>query len=120
MTIITRYDEISTVSTPLNPIDDLMSWISGLASVGYTSDILKTVHKMAIRAQITSGARLISVHAGNTIGSRALQMSAFFLFTMRFSIFLRFTSSLPDVLMTYYTTVTMVLHMMYRSPEKGF
>ena len=68
MTIIARYDEISTVSTPLNPIDDLMSWISGLASVGYTSDILKTVHKMAIRAQITSGARLISVHAGNTIG----------------------------------------------------
>lgn len=68
MTIIARYEEIYAVSTPLNPIDDLMSWISGLASVGYTSDILRTVHKMTINARILSGARLISVHAGNTIG----------------------------------------------------
>ncbi|HDZ26062.1 MAG TPA: hypothetical protein ENH65_06070 [Candidatus Aminicenantes bacterium] len=68
MTIIARYEEISAVSTPLNPIDDLISWISGLASIGYTSDILRTIHKMAIQTQILSGARLISVHAENTIG----------------------------------------------------
>lgn len=67
MKIIARYEESLVVSTPLNPIDDLMSWISGLASVGYTSDILKKVHEMTY-AQIRSGAPLISVHAGNTIG----------------------------------------------------
>lgn len=65
---IFRYDTHMGVVTPLNPIEDLMSWIAGLRSIGYTSDILKTKHNMTAKRAIQKSSQLISLFAENTLG----------------------------------------------------
>ncbi len=68
MTTILRYDKVSEVTTPLDPIEDLLSWISGLSSLGYTSDILRNVHRISDTREIKNCAQLIAVHSTNSIG----------------------------------------------------
>ena len=68
MKVISRYDQISLVSTPLNPIEDLLSWLAGLNSIGYTSDILRTVHSFSNTKEIHKCARLISLYTNNALG----------------------------------------------------
>lgn len=65
---ISRYDTKRNVSTPLDPLDDLISWIAGLRSQGYVSDILSTVHKIPNAEEITSSAKLISILAEASVG----------------------------------------------------
>lgn len=68
MSSILRYDGEMHVYTSLNPIEDLMSWISGLKSHYYTSDILKTIHGFTNTKEIRKCAQLISTYAENASG----------------------------------------------------
>jgi hypothetical protein len=67
MSEVFRYDEVCTATTPLNPIEDLCSWVSGLRSTGYSSDILKTKHVMTKGGEIKACADLISTYALNAV-----------------------------------------------------
>ncbi len=62
------FPSITTVVTPLNPIEDLLSWISGLNSVEYNSDILKQVHRFTDKREIKDSANFISLLANNSVG----------------------------------------------------
>ena len=68
MTQILRYDTTVAVTTPLNPLEDLTSWIKGLRSIGYTSDILRAKHKITNKADIQKGSQLISLFSSNAVG----------------------------------------------------
>ena len=68
MSVILRYDNIKTVVTPLNPIEDVVSWIRGLNSLGYTSDLLKNIHGISDPKEIKKCGQLISTYAENAIG----------------------------------------------------
>lgn len=63
-----RYDGDSGVVTPLDPIEDCTSWISGLRSKGYTSDILRTVHGATKVKDIHDRADLIAIYSSNAVG----------------------------------------------------
>ncbi|UCB47302.1 MAG: hypothetical protein JSV25_07810, partial [Spirochaetota bacterium] len=65
---IHRYDSCDVVSTPFNPIDDILCWISGLRSEGYNADILRYKHNMRNGKKIQESAKLISVYSGNALG----------------------------------------------------
>jgi hypothetical protein len=43
---IHRYDVVEDITSPLNPLDDAVSWLSGLKSHAYTSDVLAQIHGM--------------------------------------------------------------------------
>ncbi len=68
MTTILRYDTTEAVLTPLNPLEDLISWITGLRSTGYTSDILRVNHNITNKADIRQGSQLISLFSNNAVG----------------------------------------------------
>ena len=72
MEVIARYDRVKNVSSALDPVEDLLSWIDGLRSLGYTSDVLRTVHGMTHSAEIRESARLVGLFAKNA-GSLANQ-----------------------------------------------
>jgi hypothetical protein len=65
---ILRYDNLSSVMTPLDPLEDIIAWICGLSSIGYTSDILKTVHGMTDSGEIKRCAQAISLYVENSVG----------------------------------------------------
>ena len=65
---IFRYDSLLPVHSPLDPIEDLICWISGLNSISYVSDILRIKHTMRNRTDIKNAAKQISVHAKTVIG----------------------------------------------------
>lgn len=68
MTLLTRYNELSLVTSPLDPIEDVTSWIGGLNSIGYTSDILAKVHGIAPARNVRQCAQAASQFASTAIG----------------------------------------------------
>ena len=68
MVVLTRYNELSQVTSPLDPIEDVISWISGLNSLGYTSDILAKVHNIAPAQTVRQGAQAVSQFASTAVG----------------------------------------------------
>lgn len=68
MDTILRYDRHSPALTALDPLTDVISWIGGLRSQGYVSDILRTIHGFTVLADIESSAKSISTHADNSLG----------------------------------------------------
>ncbi len=68
MNIPGRYNSSTTVRTPLDPIEDLVSWISTLRSKGYTSDVLKREHGFADAKEIRTSADLIGILSSNAVG----------------------------------------------------
>jgi hypothetical protein len=68
MPCLGRYDEIEAVISPFDPIDDVCSWICGLNSLGYTSDILATIHGQVGREHIKASALAIAVFARSALG----------------------------------------------------
>lgn len=68
MTIL-RYDKTVQVVTTLNPIEDLVNWISGLRSAGYTGDIVRSIHAVGSTGRkIKKEAERISQLAMNAVG----------------------------------------------------
>jgi len=59
---------IQKVLSQLNPIEDIIGWITGLNSFDYTSDLLRKIHKFSNISEIKKSSRLISLYATNTIG----------------------------------------------------
>lgn len=68
MTSIHRYKSDEGVTTPLDPIEDVTSWISGLKSIGYASDILKEVHGFSSSSEIKTSAGLMALFSENSVG----------------------------------------------------
>lgn len=63
-----RYSSVSMASSPLDPFDDVLSWIDGLKSRGYTSDLLRQHHGFSGRREIQAAARAISTHTSAALG----------------------------------------------------
>ncbi|WP_418500906.1 YaaC family protein [Flagellimonas sp.] len=63
-----RYDDTESISTELNPIEDVLNLIAVLKSKGFTSDLLKEVHGFSDGIEIRKTAKLISLHVDNAIG----------------------------------------------------
>jgi hypothetical protein len=68
MTTVTRYNEHSLVSSPLDPIEDVTSWIWGLKSTGYVSDILSKVHGITPAPTVRLCAQMVAQFASTAIG----------------------------------------------------
>jgi len=68
MTVIHRYPTDIGVTTPLDPIEDVTSWISGLRSTGYVSDVLKEVHGFSNSAEIKTCSGLIALFSATSVG----------------------------------------------------
>ena len=68
MSFISRYNDLMLVSTHLNPLEDITSWIAGLNSTGYISDILRTTHGISRTNEIRNCAKSISMYARNSLG----------------------------------------------------
>lgn len=64
---ILRYDKTETIGTDLDPIEDLLNFITTLKSTGFTSDLLKETHGFTDANEIRKTARLISLHVDNAI-----------------------------------------------------
>ncbi|MBE0566133.1 MAG: hypothetical protein IH621_09265 [Krumholzibacteria bacterium] len=67
MSAIYRYNKQETIVSPLDPIEDLMTWIEGLQGVGYTAELLKSVHGFRDKREIEISARSISALATNAL-----------------------------------------------------
>lgn len=63
-----RYDDIQAIGTDLDPIEDILNFISMLKSKGFTSNILRKVHNFTDDVEIECTAKLISLHVNNAIG----------------------------------------------------
>lgn len=64
---ILRHDETYTISTSLDPIEDMLNFMTSLKSKGYTSDILKQKYGFTNTTEITKTSKLISLHVDNAI-----------------------------------------------------
>jgi hypothetical protein len=65
--LILRYDDITTVTSPLDPIENFATWITGLNSISYTSDLLVTVHHFKRGRDTRIAALAISTFARNAL-----------------------------------------------------
>lgn len=65
--MLSRYDSIKTVSSKLDPIEDILNWVAGLRSNGYVSDLLKDIHEFNVSDEIKIASRAITAHAENTV-----------------------------------------------------
>ncbi len=65
---ILRYNQIKTIGTDLDPIEDLLNLISTLKSRGFTSDLLREVYGFTNLQEIKKTLKLISLHIDNAIG----------------------------------------------------
>lgn len=65
---ITRYDEISESSTPLDPLEDAITWINSLRSRDYTLDVLKLAHGFPRNADTKRLVRSIKTYATHALG----------------------------------------------------
>lgn len=65
--MILRYDSTKIVRTPLDPLDDISSWFTGLRSRGFVGDLLKEIHGFNDRAKIKRASKAISSHAENAV-----------------------------------------------------
>lgn len=68
MTTIRRYDNELPVSTPFDPLDDVLNWIRGLGSAGYASDILRHVHGFKSQHEIRESSRAMAMYSANACG----------------------------------------------------
>ncbi|MDQ3750269.1 MAG: hypothetical protein M3367_14840 [Acidobacteriota bacterium] len=59
---ILRYDTRDYIVTDLNPIEDILNLITVLKSNGFTSDMLRTIHKFTDAKEIKKVSKLISLH----------------------------------------------------------
>lgn len=65
--MLSRYDLVKSVSSNLNPIEDILNWIAGLRSNGYVSDLLKDTHGFSVSNEIKIASKAITAHAENTV-----------------------------------------------------
>ena len=65
---ILRYDETEIIGTDLDPIEDILNFISTLKSTGFTSDLLRETHGFISSTEIKKTAKLVSLHVDNAIG----------------------------------------------------
>ncbi len=68
MLSVYRYNSNQVTRTNLDPLEDLVSWISGLRSAGYVQDILRKKHFLTGAGEIRRCAQLISTYAENSVG----------------------------------------------------
>jgi len=66
--VVLRYGEPEVVSTPLDPLEDIMSLICGLRSVSYVADILRSKHGVKEKKEIVSSSRLIVTYVDDALG----------------------------------------------------
>src|SRR3990170_4643214 len=59
---IYRYREAVPVSTPMDPMADIVSWVRGLRSIQYTAGLLESVHLLS-PSKVAPTAEFISAHA---------------------------------------------------------
>jgi len=64
---VLRYDTISVISSNLDPIEDLLNFITTLKSLGFTTDLLRNVHGFTDISEIKKTAKQISLHVDNAI-----------------------------------------------------
>lgn len=67
-TLIHQYDSHKLVFTPLNPIEDISSWIGGLRSQGYVGDLMKEIHGINKSSEISRGTKLTKLYSENALG----------------------------------------------------
>lgn len=67
MTFIYRYPAHEIVSSPIDPIEDFTTWIEGLQSKGYTSDLLKTRHGFTNARELARSSAAVSALAANSL-----------------------------------------------------
>jgi len=65
---ILRYDKSESVSTKLDPLEDVLCWIRGLRSTGLTKNILKEVHGIRGTRNVERRSIAISAHAEAAAG----------------------------------------------------
>ena len=68
MTLVTRYDTVEIVRSALDPIEDLTSWIAGLRSADYVSDILSGIHGIAPKSAVRRAASLAAHFSSTALG----------------------------------------------------
>lgn len=64
---ILRFDATETIKTDLDPIEDLLNFITTLKSTGFTSDLLREIHGFTNASEIKITSKLISLHVDNAI-----------------------------------------------------
>ena len=64
---IYRYDKENTVSSRFNALEELCNWVSGLRSIGYTSDLISKLHGFSNSSEIKLNARTIKTHTENAL-----------------------------------------------------
>ena len=64
---ILRYTETELIGTDLDPIEDLLNFITTLKSTGFTSDLLKETHGFTNSNEIRKTSKLIALHVDNAI-----------------------------------------------------
>jgi hypothetical protein len=64
---ILRYDNSTNVITQLDPIDAITTWITGLNSISYTSDLLISTHNYKRGKDTRNAAHTISTYAKNAL-----------------------------------------------------
>lgn len=62
-----RYIDSSTMFTKLDPLDDVVSWIRGLKSLGYTTDLLRSKHGFTDKNKINAAAVDISTYVESSV-----------------------------------------------------
>lgn len=64
---ILRHDKSETISTDLDPIEDILNLITTLKSSGYATDLLRETHGFTVNSEIKKTAKLIALHVDNAI-----------------------------------------------------
>src|SRR5689334_7450317 len=65
--MIHRYPDTVQLTSELDPMADVTSWIRGLRSVGYTSDILRNIHGFIDKNRIKHSAQAISAYVDTAV-----------------------------------------------------
>lgn len=68
MAVMQRYSEVLHITSHLDPLSDVISWIRGLKSIGYTQDLLRVKHGFTIKNEIQTAARQISAYVDTAVG----------------------------------------------------
>ena len=68
MSQLCRYDHLQQVQTSLDPLQDSISWIAGLRSKGYVSDILRSKHGFTSKKEIADCSQSICKFAQYAVG----------------------------------------------------
>jgi hypothetical protein len=68
MSEVFRYDQVARITSPLNPLSDVVSWIRGLRSTSYVGDLLAQHHGFSSTRSIQVASRTIATHAETAMG----------------------------------------------------